>query len=66
MTSDRPYRKGTTFANAIAEISRCSGTQFDPEAVRPFLDIGEAGLIEIKQDMAARRLAREKPKAPPP
>jgi HD-GYP domain-containing protein (c-di-GMP phosphodiesterase class II) len=37
MTSDRPYRKGTTFANAIAEITRCSGTQFDPEVVRAFV-----------------------------
>jgi response regulator RpfG family c-di-GMP phosphodiesterase len=51
MTSDRPYRKGTTFANAVAEIKRCAGTQFDPEVVRAFLDIGEAGLIKIKQEM---------------
>jgi response regulator RpfG family c-di-GMP phosphodiesterase len=51
MTSDRPYRKGTSFANAVAEIKRCAGTQFDPEVVRAFLDIGEAGLIKIKQDM---------------
>src|SRR6516164_8443590 len=29
MTSDRPYRKGTTFANAIQEIQRCTDTQFD-------------------------------------
>lgn len=51
MTSDRPYRKGTTFANAMAEIQRCAGTQFDPEAVRAFVDIGEAGLMRIKQEM---------------
>ena len=59
MTSDRPYRKGTTFANAIAEIDRCSGTQFDPQVVQAFLSIGEAGLITIKEDMAAKRRARE-------
>lgn len=52
MTSDRPYRKGTTFANAILEIERCKNTQFDPEVVRAFLDIGEAGLIKIKEEMA--------------
>ncbi|MCE9670445.1 response regulator [Myxococcus stipitatus] len=56
MTSDRPYRKGTTFANAIQEIRRCSNTQFDPEVVRAFLDIGEAGLIQIKEEMAKKKL----------
>src|SRR5262245_22619573 len=55
MTSDRPYRKRTTFPNAIAEISRCAGTQFDPEVVRAFLDIGEAGLMKIRDDMVARK-----------
>ncbi|PZR17271.1 MAG: two-component system response regulator [Archangium gephyra] len=58
MTSDRPYRKGTTFANAIEEIKRCSGTQFDPEVVSAFLDIGEAQLIKIKEDMVARKKQR--------
>jgi putative nucleotidyltransferase with HDIG domain len=55
MTSDRPYRKGTTMANAIAEIQRCTHTQFDPEVVRAFLDIGEAGLVRIKQEIAAEK-----------
>ncbi len=59
MTSDRPYRKGTTFANAVAEITRCGGSQFDPEVVKAFNVIGEAGLIRIKEDMMARRKARE-------
>jgi response regulator RpfG family c-di-GMP phosphodiesterase len=57
MTSDRPYRKGTTFANAILEVQRCSGTQFDPEVVRAFLDIGEVGLMRIKQEMATEKAA---------
>lgn len=38
MTSDRPYRKRVDFAAAKAEIQRMSGTQFDPEAVRLFLE----------------------------
>lgn len=59
MTSDRPYRRGTTFANAVAEITRCSGSQFDPEVVKAFNAIGEQGLIRIKEDMTARRRARE-------
>lgn len=59
MTSDRPYRKGTTFSNAVAEITRCGGSQFDPEVVKAFNSIGEVGLIRIKEDMTARRKARE-------
>jgi HD-GYP domain-containing protein (c-di-GMP phosphodiesterase class II) len=55
MTSDRPYRRGTTFTNAIGEITRCADKQFDPEVVRAFLDIGEAGLMKIKQDMLSEK-----------
>jgi len=58
MTSDRPYRKGTTFENAVDEIERCAGSQFDPEVVRAFLDIGVKNLRRIKEDMAATK-ARE-------
>lgn len=37
MTSDRPYRKGMSHEDALLEIQRCSGTQFDPDIVRVFL-----------------------------
>jgi len=37
MTTNRPYRKGRSLDEAVAEIKRCSGTQFDPEVVRTFL-----------------------------
>ncbi len=57
MTSDRPYRKGTSFTNAIQEIQRCTSTQFDGEVVRAFLAIGEGGLLRIKQEMAAEKAA---------
>ncbi|MDQ2832311.1 MAG: response regulator [Acidobacteriota bacterium] len=39
MTSDRPYRKGTTFASAAEEIVRCGGSQFDPDIVAVFASI---------------------------
>ena len=37
MTSDRPYRQGMSHEDALLEIQRCSGTQFDPDIVRVFL-----------------------------
>jgi HD-GYP domain-containing protein (c-di-GMP phosphodiesterase class II) len=39
MTSDRPYRKAMSNQDAIAEIRRCSGTQFDPELVEKFIEM---------------------------
>ncbi|WP_158794014.1 HD domain-containing phosphohydrolase [Granulicella sp. L60] len=36
ITSDRPYRRGTSFAAAVAEIVRCAGRQFDPRIVEVF------------------------------
>lgn len=37
MTSDRIYQKSKTNQEAIDEIKRCSGTQFDPKVVASFL-----------------------------
>ena len=39
MTSDRPYRRPLDHQAAVAEVARCSGTQFDPEVVRIFLEL---------------------------
>jgi len=49
MTSDRPYRKGTSWASARAEILRCSGTQFDPVAVRAFAAVPEERWVELRR-----------------
>lgn len=38
MTADRPYRKGMPIEDAIAEIKRCSGSQFDPKIANIFLE----------------------------
>ncbi len=37
MTSDRPYRRAMSSADAIAELRRGAGTQWDPELVGLFL-----------------------------
>ncbi|NSW92554.1 MAG: PAS domain S-box protein [Firmicutes bacterium] len=38
MTSDRPYRKALSREEAIEEIKRNAGTQFDPQIVEMFLE----------------------------
>ena len=39
MTSDRPYSAAKTVDEALAELRRCSGTQFDPAIVAVFEDV---------------------------
>ncbi|MHB1484218.1 MAG: bifunctional diguanylate cyclase/phosphohydrolase [Saccharofermentanales bacterium] len=38
MTNDRPYCEKLTVDNAIKEIKECSGTQFDPEIAKVFIE----------------------------
>jgi diguanylate cyclase (GGDEF)-like protein len=38
MTSDRAYRQAMPQSDALAELERCSGTQFDPAVVKAFSD----------------------------
>ena len=37
MVSDHPYKSARTAEDAVAEICRCSGTQFDPKVVAAFV-----------------------------
>lgn len=39
MTSDRPYNQRKTIVEALEELERCSGTQFDKELVRCFVHV---------------------------
>jgi hypothetical protein len=41
MVSDRPYRRGRDRYDAIAELRRCSGSQFDPRVVDVFVSMLE-------------------------
>ncbi|MGB9663029.1 MAG: diguanylate cyclase, partial [Moorellaceae bacterium] len=38
LTSDRPYRRAGTVEEALQEIRRCAGAQFDPRLVEIFLE----------------------------
>ena len=38
---DRPYRPARTFNSAVAEVAKCSGTQFDPVVVDAFMRISD-------------------------
>jgi two-component system cell cycle response regulator len=39
MTTDRPYAAAMSTTDALAELRRCSGSQFDPQVVDTFLKV---------------------------
>ncbi len=48
MTSSRPYREAMQPLEAIEELKKCNGTQFDPEVVNAFLKVIEKASAKIK------------------
>lgn len=49
MVADRPYRRGRSEQEAMLELRRCAGTQFDPRIVESFeeaLNAGEGALYD--------------------
>lgn len=52
MTTERPYRKRISTQQAVAEIKKHSGTQFDPKVVEAFLKVVRRP--EIRQILRSR------------
>ena len=59
MTSDRPYRKGLPFGQAITEIERCQGSQFDPAIVDVFLSLPMGTWTTLRESSGGSALAAE-------
>jgi len=49
MTSDRPYHGAVSFEAAFREVTRCAGTQFDPDVVACFLRIPKHQWRDIRR-----------------
>ena len=52
MTSDRPYRAARTRADAIVELRRCAGRQFDPTVVELLCEV-----LAVEDEPAAKLAA---------
>ncbi|MEJ2181992.1 MAG: DUF4388 domain-containing protein [Nitrospirota bacterium] len=51
MTTDRPYRKALSSEEAVGEITKSTGKEFDPEVVEVFMQV----LKEEPSEVAAKR-----------
>lgn len=54
MTSGRVYRTGVSFAEAMAELRRCAGTQFDPACVAAFERVMRDDVV-VRPDVMSKR-----------
>jgi response regulator RpfG family c-di-GMP phosphodiesterase len=53
MSCDRPYRPALERDAIRRELHRCSGVQFDPELVKEFFGILEAGVCDVDPEFVA-------------
>jgi PAS domain S-box-containing protein len=55
LTHDRPYKSAWPVEQAIAEIGRASGSQFDPRVVAAFLTMHEDGVVAAETSSPQQR-----------
>jgi HD-GYP domain-containing protein (c-di-GMP phosphodiesterase class II) len=53
MTTDQAWRPRLTPKEALAELERCSGTQFDPGVVAVFIEAWRQGVFEVPSGIRA-------------
>ena len=53
MTSDRPYRSALPADEAIEEVDRCAGTQFEPDVAQAFIAAWESGAFGVTAALRA-------------
>jgi HD-GYP domain-containing protein (c-di-GMP phosphodiesterase class II) len=53
MTSERTYRDARDPADAIVEVERCAGSQFDPSLATAFVEAYGAGEITVPEPAVA-------------
>ena len=56
MSCQRPYRRALSYRQCLAELKRCSGTQFDPEMVEAFRRVLRR--LQRRADAASRSWPR--------
>ncbi len=59
MTTARPYRSAKNFEEAVEEIKKCKGSQFDPEIVDAFLMIPKEEIESFSQNTTLSELFAE-------
>jgi response regulator RpfG family c-di-GMP phosphodiesterase len=55
IVSDKIYRKGRSYEEAIAELDRCSGTQFDPQIVEAFKKVPQEDWLALHRRSVSQR-----------
>lgn len=59
MTTERPYQQTKTFPQAVEELYRCSGTQFDPVFIPPFIAMIEKHYPDLMLEQIGDTSQRE-------
>jgi putative nucleotidyltransferase with HDIG domain len=54
MTADRVYHRQRTAEEALAELQRCAGTQFDPKVVAALVALHGRGELELMETVEQR------------